>query len=50
VAGASVYGNAEKATMVHRLLTGLGAAGSKRALMSRPRRRSVTIRRPAATQ
>jgi hypothetical protein len=27
VAGASVYGNAEKAAVVHRLLTGLGAAG-----------------------
>jgi predicted polyphosphate/ATP-dependent NAD kinase len=33
VAGASVFGNADKAGMVFRLLTGLGAAGVERALM-----------------
>jgi predicted polyphosphate/ATP-dependent NAD kinase len=33
VAGASVFGNAEKAAMVYRLLIGLGAAGVERALM-----------------
>jgi predicted polyphosphate/ATP-dependent NAD kinase len=33
VAGASVFGNADKAAMVYRLLTGLGAAGVERALM-----------------
>ena len=33
VAGASVFGNAEKAGMVYRLLAGLGAAGVERALM-----------------
>ena len=33
VAGASVFGNAEKAGMVFRVLTGLGAAGVDRALM-----------------
>ncbi|MGE5636135.1 MAG: NAD(+)/NADH kinase [Nocardioidaceae bacterium] len=33
VAGASVFGNADKAGMVYRLLAGLGAAGVGRALM-----------------
>ena len=33
VAGASVFGNADKAGMVFRLLAGLGAAGVERALM-----------------
>jgi predicted polyphosphate/ATP-dependent NAD kinase len=33
VAGASVFGNAEKGAMVYRLLTGLGAAGVERVLM-----------------
>jgi predicted polyphosphate/ATP-dependent NAD kinase len=33
VAGASVFGNSDKAAMVYRLLTGLGAAGVERALM-----------------
>jgi predicted polyphosphate/ATP-dependent NAD kinase len=33
VAGASVFGNADKAGMVFRLLAGLGAAGVQRALM-----------------
>jgi len=33
VAGASVFGNADKAAMVFRLLTGLAAAGVERALM-----------------
>jgi predicted polyphosphate/ATP-dependent NAD kinase len=33
VAGASVFGNAEKAAMVYRLLVGLGAAGVERTLM-----------------
>jgi predicted polyphosphate/ATP-dependent NAD kinase len=33
VAGASVFGNADKAGMVYRLLAGLGAAGVQRALM-----------------
>jgi predicted polyphosphate/ATP-dependent NAD kinase len=33
VAGASVFGNADKAAMVYRLLTGLGAAGVDRVLM-----------------
>jgi predicted polyphosphate/ATP-dependent NAD kinase len=33
VAGASVFGNADKAAMVFRLLAGLGAAGVERALM-----------------
>jgi predicted polyphosphate/ATP-dependent NAD kinase len=33
VAGASVFGNPDKAAMVFRLLTGLGAAGVRRALM-----------------
>src|SRR4051794_14474213 len=33
VAGASVFGNADKAGMVLRLLTGLGAAGVERVLM-----------------
>jgi predicted polyphosphate/ATP-dependent NAD kinase len=33
VAGASVFGNADKAAMVYRLLAGLGAAGVQRALM-----------------
>ena len=33
VAGASVFGNADKAAMVYRLLAGLGAAGVDRALM-----------------
>ena len=33
VAGASVFGNADKAAMVFRLLTGLGAVGVQRALM-----------------
>jgi len=33
VAGASVFGNADKAGMVFRLLAGLGAAGVSRALM-----------------
>ena len=33
VAGASVFGNADKAGMVFRLLCGLGAAGVERVLM-----------------
>jgi predicted polyphosphate/ATP-dependent NAD kinase len=33
VAGASVFGNADKAGMVYRLLAGLGSAGVQRALM-----------------
>jgi predicted polyphosphate/ATP-dependent NAD kinase len=33
VAGASVFGNAEKGAMVYRLLTGLGATGVERVLM-----------------
>jgi predicted polyphosphate/ATP-dependent NAD kinase len=33
VAGASVFGNADKAGMVYRLLAGLGAVGVRRALM-----------------
>jgi predicted polyphosphate/ATP-dependent NAD kinase len=33
VAGASVFGNSDKAAMVYRLLAGLGAAGVTRALM-----------------
>src|SRR3954471_20711074 len=33
VAGASVFGNADKAGMVFRLLAGLGAAGVERVLM-----------------
>ena len=33
VAGASVFGNADKAGMVYRLLAGLGAAGVEKVLM-----------------
>src|SRR3954452_208928 len=36
VAGASVFGNADKAGMVFRLLAGLGAAGVERVLMLPP--------------
>jgi predicted polyphosphate/ATP-dependent NAD kinase len=55
VAGASVFGNADKAAMVFRLLAGLGAAGVERALMmpagdglSRTLQRQLTSRAPHA--
>lgn len=50
VAGASVFGNADKAAMVYRLLTGLGAAGVERALMlPAADGLSVTLRRHLRT-
>ena len=44
VAGASVFGNADKAGMVFRLLAGLGAAGVERVLMMPAGRRALVAR------
>ena len=49
VAGASVFGNADKAGMVFRLLAGLGAAGVERVLMMPAGRRPVERRCTASS-